>query len=375
MPQRLTLVIHSLEGGGAERVCVLMANEWAKMGYSVSLITLARVEEDHYEVDDRVERIGLDLVGVSPNVFAAIGNNLRRVKRLRAAIKETNPDVVISLVDLNNILTLLACKRLDVEVIVCEHIDPRPHDAGRVWSALRNHTYPRCRALTVLTSDVVEYARRFVKGRPIYCVPNAVPSGFEPAPPDRQETEPTLISIGRLTAAKGFDRLIDAFSRVASRFPEWKLIILGEGTKRASLVTQIKSAGLSDRVDLPGWVPNPDEFLKRSRCYVCSSHYEGFPMVLLEAMACGLPVVSFDCQSGPADIVRHDVDGLLVEQDDVAGLASAMEQLMSDESKRAKLAIRAPDVLERFSIQKFMDRWEAILNEVSEEEYNAKFGS
>ena len=146
--------------------------------------------------------------------------------------------------------------------------------------------------------------------------------------------------MGRLAPQKGFDLLIDAFSRVAGRHPQWSLQILGEGPDRPALERLIDVKGLAGRVVLAGWEPDPSAVLQQGDLFVLSSRFEGFPNALLEAMACGLPSVSFNCQSGPAEIIRDQIDGILVPPEDVPGLADAIDRALTDEALRRRLAAR-----------------------------------
>ncbi len=161
---------------------------------------------------------------------------------------------------------------------------------------------------------------------------------------------------------KGFDLLIEAFARVAPSFPDWELTIHGEGDSRAGLEAARDRLGLTDRVQLPGPTRDLPSALTTADLFVLSSRYEGFPNVLCEAMAAGVPVVSFDCPSGPAEIVRDGTDGLLVPAGDVAGLAAALARLMGDDRARAAFAERAPEVAGRFSAQAMLAQWEACVH-------------
>ncbi|MBC8352515.1 MAG: glycosyltransferase family 4 protein [Planctomycetes bacterium] len=355
MPRRLTLVIHSLNGGGAERTLAAMASRWAQMGYAVTLITLDTAKNDRYPVAADVHRVGLDLLSESRNKLEGLWSNVSRVRQLRRAILESRGDQVISFTEKMNILTLLACPRN--RVVVCERVDPRHHPIGRLWELLRRCVYPRCAALVVQTEAVRDYMHRVVKRRPIHVIPNSI------VPTDSSShAERSIVAIGRLVPQKGFDLLVKAFSSVTKRHPAWRLNIYGEGPDRPSLEALILDLTLNDVVNLSGWTTEPLQAISSSKIFVLSSRYEGFPNALLEAMAAGLAVVSFDCESGPREIIRDEVDGLLVPAQDVAKLSAALDRLMSNDEDRCRIASRAPEVCERFSETKFFDAWERVFD-------------
>ncbi len=360
--RNVTLVIHALHGGGAERVAATMANQWTDQGDRVTLVTLDTVASDVYPVHPQVERIGLGLMRFSPNAWHAGWNNAHRIRALRQVIRDVPADCVVSVTDQMNVLTLLASQRLHAQVVIAEHSDPRHQRMHAAWERLRSWTYPRCAAAVVLSDAVAQYVRTLVDDRPVYVIPNGIGRPSVTTANVAQRDERMVVAMGRLSPEKGFDLLIDAFARLAAPHADWRLAIAGEGPERDSLQRQIDERGLQQQVQLVGWVNDPERFLARSALFVMSSRYEGFPVALLEAMACGLPVVSFDCDSGPREIVRPDVDGVLVAAEDTAALAQAIERLMVDPATRQRLGTRAGDVVERFSLEVFQQRWTEVLD-------------
>jgi glycosyltransferase involved in cell wall biosynthesis len=167
--------------------------------------------------------------------------------------------------------------------------------------------------------------------------------------------------MGRFVPQKGFDLLISAFGLIAARFPDWKLVIVGDGDLRAALSSQVESAGLQRQVVLPGPVPNPEPVLAAGEVFVLPSRFEGFPTVLGEAMACGAPVVAFNCNSGPGKFIRHGIDGLLVPPGDIRALAEALAEVMASSELRERLGQQGRSVLERFSPDVVMPMWEDVL--------------
>ena len=163
---------------------------------------------------------------------------------------------------------------------------------------------------------------------------------------------------------KGFDLLLEAFSRVAQRNAHWSLKILGDGPLKDQLTVQTKKLNLTERVQFTGALADPFPVLRAADLFVFSSRFEGFGNALCEAMACGLPAISFDCPSGPSEIIRNGVDGVLIPAEDIDALAAAMDELMLNDQERLKLAARAPEVSLRFGIERILGLWERMLNDL-----------
>jgi len=367
---RIALIISSLDSGGAERVLSGMASYWAAAGHEVALITLSDPLNDWYNLHPKVERVGLGLLMMAGGPLEAMRNNLLRVWRVRRALVRFGPDVVISFIEKTNILALLACIGLRVPVIVSERADPREKPVEPVWNRLRAWTYGHADAIVVQSAALRSWAEQFSGPRTVHVIPNPVRSlvGSEEGGGELfAKQEKLVIAMGRLTHQKGFDVLISAFARCLERQPEWRLIILGEGEERPHLETQVAALGIADRVSLPGVVRNPERKLRQAEFFVLSSRWEGFPNALLEAMACGLPVVATDCPTGPADIIREGVDGLLAPPNDAVALAHVMEQVMTDRSLRLQLGSNASTVHSRFSEVAIMRNWEMIVASIQQQ--------
>jgi glycosyltransferase involved in cell wall biosynthesis len=390
---RITLVISSLGGGGAERVVTNMANYWASRGRATTVLTVSHgPRPPAYALHPQVVHrdVGFSRGSYQPvpdtgelrkllEVYHACSqaeqsvflSDLNLIAALRHALAATRPDVVLSFMDITNIRVLLAAHGLRFPVIVSERCDPQDNFLGAGRELLRWRLYPTAAHLAALNPDVLRHFSPMVgaRGR---VIPNPVlrPEGLHDEQPGdlreqtggRRETgHSNIISLGRLAYEKGFDLLVYAFASVAARHPAWGLRVFGEGPLRPELETLARRLGLSGRVSFPGFTPRPSEALRRSDLFVLPSRSEGFGNVLTEAMACGLPVVSFDCPSGPRHIIRDGVDGVLVPPRDVPALAAALERLMGDRGARARLAARAPDVLERFGLEKVMAMWEQLV--------------
>lgn len=356
---RLTLLIPSLTLGGAERVLSRLASRWQRDGHDVTLITLDVSESDSYPLDERICRIGLGLMAVSRGFITGLFRNLKRLRVLRSAVVASRPDCVISFIDTMNVMALLASRGAEWSVVISERIDPTHHDPGRFWPVLRRWTYPRCHALVVPGQAVADCFQGLVPAKRTYVIPNPV----EPGATSMMERKPWILGVGRLGRQKGFDRLIRSFAELAGLFPEWKLIILGEGPERETLGKLISELQLDGRVRLPGWVDQPDCWYAQAGLFVLPSRYEAFPNALLEAMAAGCACIAVDCPSGPAEIIEDEVNGRLVSPaDDDRQLTAIIEELMSATQKRERLGREARGVVQRYHPDRIFKEWETLLH-------------
>jgi GalNAc-alpha-(1->4)-GalNAc-alpha-(1->3)-diNAcBac-PP-undecaprenol alpha-1,4-N-acetyl-D-galactosaminyltransferase len=363
---RVTFAIPSLGSGGAERVLTILANTWASKGWEVTIITLNKPAwESFYEVDGRICWIRLGLLIEAANPLAGLWNNVQRVRALRKAIRQSNPQVVISFINTMNVLVLAAARGLDIPVIISERSDPVKHPINAAWNGLRQWTYPWA-SYMVAQSRPAQGFFKPVLGEKIGIIPNPI----LPIPEVQGETpflvqRPVVLAAGRLSREKGCDLLIRAFAKLSDQYPDWNLLILGEGPQRTELETQVAEMGLQERISLPGRVKNPYDYFCKGDLFVLPSRYEGLPNALCEAMACGMAVVAANCSPGVAEVVQDGINGLLAETENADSLAAGMGQLMGDKARRASLGQQASLSVEPYQLNRVVAQWEDLIREIS----------
>lgn len=359
-PPHIVLVIAGLSAGGAERVISLLTGDWAARDRIVTIVAFDSPDDPifhHLHPAVQVVRLGISAGGRNP--LKGLWTVARRYRALRRALGALEPDITISFLTKINVLTLLACLGSNRRVMVSERNNPRLQHASCLWTMLLARLHWRADAIVMQTRKSCEClgpkarARACVIPNPIEVVPIAGP----------KRGAFVLSATGRLTWQKGFDMLIDAFATIADRHPQWTLAIWGEGEARDALERQIRDHCLSERVQLRGNSRSPGDWVGQSDAFVLSSRYEGFGNVLGEAMAAGLPVVSFDCDYGPSEMIHDEHDGLLVPPNNVAGLAAALDRLLSDAELRARLGKAALATGRRFKPSVIVGQWDQLLAE------------
>lgn len=224
--------------------------------------------------------------------------------------------------------------------------------------------YRRVHAVTVLTERDRAFYQQALggSGARVACIPNGVPPPrLPPAPLDKT----VLIAAGRLQPEKGFDLLLDAFHAVAAGHPDWQLWIFGRGPRKEALAAQIERLGLSGRAHLRGTARRLDKQFAAASAFVLSSRYEGLPMVMLEAMAAGLPVVAFDCPTGPRELITHGRNGFLEPAGDVAALADGIRQVIEDPVGRRAMGAAARADCQRYSIAAVRQQWDELFSQLA----------
>ncbi len=362
---KLTIVSYSLEVGGMERVLSIIANSWAERNWHVTILTLERgYTEPVYDLDRRIDYIPLGIAGVDRGWLATLKNNFQRIRILRQAIKSSQPDITVSFDSEVNILTLLACWGLPTKTIVTEQVYPAYNGLDRVWRLLQTWTYRRADLIIVKTHSALAFFPNH-RGYKTVVIPNPIARVESEAIVSQIYTDDRyLVAIGKLVPQKGFDLLIKAFARICDRHPAWTLTILGEGVMRSELEALCHQFKLEDYVSMPGNVLNIDAYLRKADIFALTSRYEGFPVALGEAMACGIPVIATDCLSGPREMIHDGTDGLLVVTENVDAIAAGLDLLMSDPEKRQYFSHHAPKIIDRFGVDRVLAMWNGALEQV-----------
>jgi len=340
-----------------------LANAWVVGVEGTSLVTFTGAEQDHYPIDPRIHRYVIGEVRMDRPWLLRAYPQVARLRRLRRVLRDSKPDAIVSFIDKMNVLAIVASLGLDIPIYVSERTNPRRHEIGPMAKLLRWIFYRLATGVVVQTEEVAEWATGFLPRHRVHVIPNPVlPVDDTGAPEIPLPAGPCLVALGRLVTLKGFHLLIAAFARLADQCPNWSLVIVGDGPERPRLAELVVQSGLDERVRLVGSVRTPASILTRCELFVLTSTYEGFPNALLEAMAAGLPAVSFDCPVGPSSIIRHGIDGLLVPPGDVDALVCALRELMVDHERRRTMARHARSVTDRFSLSSVLTMWSQVLD-------------
>lgn len=365
---KILVVVNSLGSGGAERVATTLANAWANAGIDVQLVaTYSGRGTIFYPIDPRIEvKFLADMVhGRSTREFSFVS----RLKKLREIIKSERPSVVVSHLTNVNVMTILAKTMLGVPLVICEHNNPLVDRRSVFWRIASRLTYRFANCVSVLTHDVVGPYKELVPGvTNMIVIPNPLPNEIlaEPVRPIGTSNRFRLVGVGRLQYQKQFDLLIRMFSQLSGEFNNWDLYIWGEGPERSVLEELIEQLGLQQRVFLPGRTAALWKELAQCDLFALPSRYEGWSMVLMEAMALGLPVVTFDCPSGPRDLTEGGETGILVENGNAEEFVAALRSMMSKSSadRQSLGCIGADSVRSRFSLPRVTALWDSEFRKI-----------
>ena len=368
MKKNIVIVVSAMNMGGAQRVASILSNYWSQNGYAVTLIcTFTGEKTSHYQIN---KDVALKYLTNSP-FFSKnnICNLAWKLLHLRRIIKSQNPDIVISFLARVNIASALSTIGIKSPLIICERTWPPFASLNKNFFWISKALFKNVDKIIVQTDKSKTWLRENFSSSNVDVIPNPVLYPL-PIENERSECPSTLISnnkkvilaSGRMHKFKQFDLLIRAFSQIEDKFLDWELIILGDGEEKDNLEQMLFDLKISDRVYFPGRVGNISEWYERADLFVLSSVVEGFPNVLLEAMSYGVPCISFDCDTGPRDMIQDGVNGILVDpKEKEIGLLNAMNKMLRDEKFRSNIANNSITLRDKYSVRKIMQKWDDII--------------
>lgn len=366
---RLALVIRALHGGGAERFAVNFANYWSRRGHDIAIITFSPLDVTALTLDPSVRIMLLDKKDSTSSLDALL-SNIGHIVKIRKALAEFRPCVAIGIIEWAAILTALASVGMPWRTVGSERTFPPAMPIPRIWRVLRRYTYRLLDVVVAQTTVAAVWLEQNTFSKRVLIIPNSITvpiadnvplkSPATVCPPDKK----IVLACGRLGPEKRFDLLVRAYSSLLPAHPSWDLVILGEGVERERLERLVIELDLAGRVHLPGRAGNMSSWYERASIFALTSRFEGFPNVLLEAMAYGVACVSMDCDTGPRDMIESGSNGILVPPGDETKFAEALKLLADDEPLRLRLGKSALAVREKFSDKNVMDQWLSIFSEL-----------
>lgn len=369
--KRILLVLTSLEGGGAQRVAVTLLEYLNRERFEPSVVLV----EDIYDC-----AIPKDIPIVCLHKKSRY-DLFKIIRKLAKVFEREEPDIVLSFTTYPNLIAILARKfsHIKPKLLLSEHIhvsSSLKHE--RPWGGIKGHLirflYPRAdRVICVSSGTARDLVAHFKvppeKVKVIYNpvdIKHILKLATEPVEHSwftKKET-PIIITMGRLTPQKGHSYLLKAFARVVAKHP-CRLVILGQGEERQALETLTRELGIEKEVAFLGFQTNPFKYLARADLFVLSSLWEGFSLVIVEAMVCGIPIVSTHCPSGPDEIITDGENGLLVPVADEEAMAEAILQLLNDKDFATKLAQAGRKWAEDFAVAKITKEYDQLLSTIA----------
>lgn len=345
--------------GGTERVGIMIANELARRGYDVSILSFWNQGIPFFECHDSINIHYL----LNPKTEGKLYRTyVYPILKMRAFMKKHKFDVVIDIDTALSYYTLRAIKGINIKHIAWEHFNYLHTIKDKKRLSAIKMIKKSSDQLVVLTQKDYQFhlkKENFIKEKIRYI--------YNPTPFEGKHVsdrnEKMFLAVGRLTDQKGFDLMLEAWKNVEPMLEDWKLVIVGSGEDEEKLTNIINNNCLK-RVELIQSTNNIESWYDRASIYVMSSRYEGFPMVLLEAMAKGLPIISFDCVTGPNELIQNLKTGVLVEDKNTSELAKVMIELASDRKRQDIYSIESEKNVKKFYISNIVDNWEKLFNEL-----------
>lgn len=353
MSKRYLFFVGTLGNGGAERVISILSSQMAERGMDVEVLTYYD-RPVFYKVNPKVK---ITAVEKCTGKNSKIANLLWIRKYFRE-----NAKIVISFLAPFNIMALVAKFGTGVPMIVADRNDPTKVPTNTVVRKLRDYLYMFADSVVLQTEKNKAYFNRIVQKKSVV-IYNPVDMKEYAEAALKTPKEKKVVTAGRLMKQKNQKMMIDAFSSVLKEYPDYQLIIYGEGPYREELEAHIQQLGVSERVLLPGSTTQLYDSIKSAEIFLLSSDYEGMPNALIEAMCMGLPVISTKV-SGATDLISHSENGLLVELDDRAGFEKAILDMLGDKEKARNMAEKAVKLNKVLKTENIFQQWLQLIDKI-----------
>lgn len=351
--------------GGAERVMATIANEFVKRGNEVCIVTL-KEPKSAYRLDPRIKIVGAKGCVQSENkvlrVIQFIYSGMKGFFCYIYYLKTYKPDAVLSFLTYSNLLAIMT-RRLfvkDVPVIVSERCDPQRR--GYILKRLCELMYSKADCLVCQSKRVESYFRKISNKANTKIIPNPVNTEcIAQTPPNKRRN--AIVAVGRLSPQKNYNLLIHSFHEIICDYPDYIVEIYGQGPEYNSLNQTIRSLHLENNIFLMGTKNNVMQSIYDARLLVITSNYEGFPNVLVEAMASGLPVISTNFPTGVArELIKDGINGYVIPRNNKKELAGAMVKILRDSQMQKRMGEENRKITSRFELNKIIDQWIAVLD-------------
>lgn len=351
--KKIAIVTRSMFGGGAERVIAQLIKYLDNSDIECILITVDN-EEVFFEIPQTV-----NLIAIGKKSNNKIIDRLLRYKKIREVINDYRPDVVLSLPEDIGVYVIAALLGTGIPTIVSERNNPWVMPDKKITRILRNITYPFAKGIIFQTEMAMSFFSLNIQNKGVV-LKNPIDISRIPAPHEAKR-EKIVVAAGRLDKQKNFSLLIRGFAEFQKLYPDYKLIIYGEGRERSELENLANSLLNKNTYSFPGRQNDLLERIKDASMFVLSSDYEGMPNVLLEAMCMGIPVISTDCPSGgPKEVIENNINGILIPVGDQKALVNAMIKL-TDEKFSKKLSENAYLLKKELTDPHIFESWKNYL--------------
>ncbi|MFS4481929.1 glycosyltransferase family 4 protein [Hyunsoonleella sp. 2307UL5-6] len=356
---KIDFIITSLRRGGAERVLVTLANNLVLRGNNVRVLTFKDAIE--YELNEKIQHLFLEEKNIKNQTLSYTYALFKFYKNN----KHNKPNVAISFMTQTSLSAILVCKLLGIKIIASEHTNHTRTSTNKSLVVFtRKHLYKYANFITVLTKYDFDYYKNYTKN--VIVMPN--PCSFKLSESKNTSKEKVILAIGGLDKynIKGFDNLLPIMKPILDKHKDWKIKIVGNSNNDGLtfLNNLVEELGIKNQVIFTGLANNIQSMMKSSEIFVLSSRTEGLPMALIECMSQSMCCVAYDCVSGPSDIITHNVDGLLVENQNKNMMQKHITKVIEDENLRLRLSENANKITSKFDVELICDKWEKLILEL-----------